>query len=130
MSDMCSMFDGPDKASNGSCRPSSKESRPRFGKDRVLCRSDAEDSRGRSTERRHLALGPAEGGGGPSRYGVAPTARASCRHVESQGHVSGKCSTMRRTEHSTHTASLIKRSRSVVTCAPAHVVPAARRCSS
>jgi len=34
------------------------------------------------------------------------------------------CKTIRRTEHSTHTASLSNRSRSVVTCASAQAVPA------
>ena len=38
------------------------------------------------------------------RYVVAPTARASWRHVRSQGKVIGRCKTIRRTERSTHTA--------------------------
>jgi len=40
------------------------------------------------------------------------------------------CKTIRRAERSTHTASLSNRSRSVVTCASAQAVPAARRRSS
>jgi hypothetical protein len=59
-----------------------------------------------------------------SSYEVAP-ARAICRQVESQKNAVGRCSTIRRTERST--ASLISGSRSVVTCAPAQVVFAARR---
>jgi len=57
--------------------------------------------------------------------GAAPTRSASCRQVESQGYVVGRCSTMRRTERSTHAASLTSRSRSVLTCAPAQAVPCA-----
>ena len=59
--------------------------------------------------------------------GAAPTARASCRQVGRQGQLRGKCSTMRRTERSTHTASLSSRSRSVLTWASAQAVPGARR---
>ena len=58
---------------------------------------------------------------------VAPTARAICRHGRHQGNAAGKCNTIRRTERSTHTASLINRSRSVVTCASAQTVRCARR---
>ena len=55
--------------------------------------------------------------------GVAPTAQATCRHVGCQGNDAGKCSTMRRTDRSIHTATLSSRSRSVVTCAVAQAVP-------
>jgi hypothetical protein len=65
-------------------------------------------------------------GGERARYVVAPTARASCLHGASHGKVFGKCNTIRRAERSTHTASLIRRSRSVVTWASA-VVAVRRR---
>src|SRR5436309_13218082 len=45
--------------------------------------------------------------------GVAPTARARCRHVGSQGQVAGRCRTMRRTVRSTKTERLISRSLNV-----------------
>ncbi len=77
--------------------------------------------------RRHPSRGQVRLGISRSVYEVAPTARASCRHVESQGNVAGKCRTIRRTERWTHTASLISRSRSVGTWASAQVVPRARR---
>jgi hypothetical protein len=60
-----------------------------------------------------------------SRQGVAPTAQATWRHVGCHGNDVGKCRTMRRTDRSTHTATLSSRSRSVVTCAVAQAVPAA-----
>src|SRR5438445_9387579 len=82
--------------------------------------------RARRYERRESAGGAVIDDG----YGLAPTARARWRHVESQGKVSGMCSTMRRTERSTQTASLSSRSRSVVTWASAQFVPAARRRNS
>jgi len=43
--------------------------------------------------------------------------------VVPQGAVRGRCNTMRRTERSTHTATLSSRSRSVATCARAQSVP-------
>src|SRR5438094_643599 len=81
---------------------------------------------GRDVERALPVIRPPGSGvdGMRARYDVAPTARAIWRHVESQGKLSGKCRTMRRTEHSTHTASLISRSRRVVTWASAQPVPA------
>lgn len=57
--------------------------------------------------------------------GVAPTAQATWRQVGCHGNAVGKCRTMRRTDRSTHTATLSSRSRSVGTCAVAHAVPAA-----
>jgi len=51
--------------------------------------------------------------------GVAPRACASCRHGRSQGKAVGRCKTMRRTERSTQTATLSRRSRNVLTWATA-----------
>ena len=60
----------------------------------------------------------------------SPTGASRYRFELSQGNVRGRCSTMRRADRSTQTASLINRSRRVVTCAAAQPVPAARRRSS
>lgn len=57
-------------------------------------------------------------------------ARAICRHIRSHRNAAGKCSTIRRTDRMTHTASLINRSRRVVTCASAQTVPRGARCCS
>jgi hypothetical protein len=84
----------------------------------------------RGPQWRHCGVKGTGGADGPSDQLVAATARAIRRQVDSQGNVAGRCKTIRRAERSTHTASLSSRSRSVVTCASAQTVPAARRRSS
>src|SRR5439155_22835348 len=108
-------------ARGGSCRQFRQERPPR--------RIGALERGGGRSASRHQCPGPGAPREQP-RYEVAPTARATCHHVGSQGKLRGKCSTIRRTERSTHTASLSKRSRSVVTWASAQAVPTARRRSS
>src|ERR1039458_8350699 len=77
-----------------------------------------------------MAIGMSFGGAMPFYPGEAPSSSAMCRKVARNGNDCGRCTTMRRTEPSTRAPSFRKRSRSVQTCPPRPLVPAALRRSS